>query len=183
MEGLDYFTPEEQLEKPGILKEASRMFADTFGFKSDSFIANCYIWDSLQEQELAKSGVRLLQGISNQILPTSNDGNSYRRHYMGQKNNFGQFYLTRNAFFEPSIDRGKNCVEECLGRIRLAFRWGKPAIIASHRLNYIGFIDSRNRDTNLRDLKVLLEQIVHNWPDVEFMSTDQLLPNYLEKSE
>jgi len=43
-----------------------------------------------------------------------------------------------------------------------------------HRLNVIGAIDVKNRKDNLFLLKNLLTQIANRWPEVEFMSTDEL---------
>ena len=50
----------------------------------------------------------------------------------------------------------------------------RPAIISSHRLNFIGAIETINRDNHLIELKILLNNIVKQWPDVEFISSDQL---------
>lgn len=80
----------------------------------------------------------------------------------------------RNAFFEPSQYPSLDPVDECLHRINLAFRWGKAAVICAHRLNFIGSIDKTNTDRNLPMFKELLQRIVKQWPDVEFMSSDKL---------
>jgi hypothetical protein len=58
--------------------------------------------------------------------------------------------------------------------IKTAFRWHKPAIISSHRVNYIGAINPANRDNGLLLLSRLLLEIIRIWPDVEFMTTPQL---------
>ena len=50
----------------------------------------------------------------------------------------------------------------------------RPAIISSHRVNYVGFLDERNRDKNLKLLKTLLDKILNKWPDVEFLSSDEM---------
>ena len=94
---------------------------------------------------------------------------------MGQKNKFGQQYLIRNAFFEPSIEPSKDWVTDCLSRINIAFRWKKPAIIGCHRLNFIGAIHEENRTNNLAQFKILLQEIVKRWPEVEFSTSDQVL--------
>lgn len=65
-------------------------------------------------------------------------------------------------------------VSDCLRRIKIAFKWGKPAIIGSHRVNYIGFIDESNRERNLKLLKLLLGEITRIWPDVEFLDSSEL---------
>jgi len=178
MEGLDYLSEEERKSKESVLKEGMALFEEIMGYKSLSFIANCYIWDESAEKALSELGVEYLQGISNQCIPQidkyGNHSLKYKSHYFGQKNKFGQRYLFRNAFFEPSLDSKTDFVEDCLQRIDIAFKCKKPAIIGSHRLNYIGFIDENNRTKNLNQLKTLLEEIVKRWPSVEFVSTDQL---------
>jgi hypothetical protein len=59
-------------------------------------------------------------------------------------------------------------------QIEAAFRWNRPAIISSHRVNFCGHIDPANRAKGLGDLRVLLKKIVEKWPDVEFMSAGEL---------
>ena len=58
--------------------------------------------------------------------------------------------------------------------IKAAFFWKKPAIISTHRLNYIGKIHPYNRKKNLELLKGLLNKIILKWHDVEFLTSDQL---------
>ena len=97
-----------------------------------------------------------------------------KRHYLGQRSKNGQRYLVRNCFFEPSENQYKSWVESCLREIDISFRWRKPAIISIHRVNFIGFINPKNRDLNLPQFEQLLYEILKKWPDVEFMTSDQL---------
>jgi hypothetical protein len=41
-------------------------------------------------------------------------------------------------------------------------------------VNFIGFIDPKNRERNLSLFASLLKEIVKRWPDAEFMSSDEL---------
>jgi len=110
------------------------------------------------------------------------DGKGKVRHrYMTNswKNEFGQMYYYRNSCFEPTYS--KNSVNFCLDQIKNAFRWHKPAIICSHRVNYIGFLDPSNRDKGLKELRTLLQQIVKRWPDVEFISSNDYAKILFEK--
>jgi hypothetical protein len=178
MEGLDFFSIKEKESKKIIITEALSYFKKYFGFDSKSFIANCYIWDKSIEKTLAELGVLYLQGMANQIIPMLNNNihsHQFKKHYLGQKNKFGQQYLIRNAFFEPTLVPDADAVNDCLQRINIAFRWGKPAIIGIHRLNFIGSIHEDNRTNNLRSFEVLLKLIVKRWPDVEFVSSDQVI--------
>jgi hypothetical protein len=152
------------------------LFEKIWGFSSKSFIASCYIWNSDIEKTLYQNGVKYIQGIVYQSIPTLSSKKPYNKkyHYQGQKNSYGQRYLVRNAFFEPCELIDSDFVNDCLHRISLAFKRNKPAVIGSHRKNFIGFIDPSNRDCNLRMFKTLLTEIIHRWPDVEFMTSDKL---------
>jgi hypothetical protein len=80
----------------------------------------------------------------------------------------------RNCFFEPSLDPGFNWVDDCLRRMKIIFLWGKPAIIGSHRINFIGSLNEENRKKNLKALEFMLRSILKTWPEVEFITTDVL---------
>ena len=99
---------------------------------------------------------------------------SYRIYKQGGKNRFNQRYFIRNCIFEPLLKPYNNYVESCLKEIEIAFKWNKPANISSHRVNFAGKIDPKVRDSGVKDLKRLLKGIVQRWPDVEFMSSNEL---------
>lgn len=175
MEVLDYNSPDDLLKMKESLAEGLDLFERIFGFRSRSFIPPCYTWDSNVEETLYLNGVRFIQGLVVQLVPTGSFGNYKKKyHFFGKRNNLGQFYLIRNCFFEPSLSRNSDPVDECMNRINIAFRWMKPAVIGSHRINYMGSLDERNRKDNLKLFKDLLERIIKKWPDVEFMTSDQL---------
>jgi hypothetical protein len=165
-----------EIEKQkGIIRDGLRLFEDIFGYKSNSFIANNFIWSPELNQTLYNGGVRTLQGMKYQLLPKldrKKRGKIY--NYTGKKNELNQTYIIRNCVFEPSQLPESDNVGSCLREIEIAFLWRKPAIISSHRLNFIGFIDEKNRKENLVLLNDLLKKIIRKWPDVEFMSSDEL---------
>ncbi|MBA6153391.1 hypothetical protein [Gelidibacter maritimus] len=82
--------------------------------------------------------------------------------------------LVRNVVFEPTTPRITNWVDFSFKQIEAAFKMKKPANISSHRVNFCGHIDEENRKVGLSALKQLLDKIVNRWPDVEFISADQL---------
>ena len=176
MEVLDYNTPDDLFQMKESLKEGLDLFENIFGFRSKSFIPPCYAWDSEVEETLAKNGVKYIQGLFVQSVPTGTfEVYKNKYHFLGNKNKHGQYYLVRNCFFEPSLaENNSNPVEECLRRINIAFNWNKPAIISSHRINFMGSLDPKNREVNLKLLDSLLKKIIKRWPDVEFMTSDQL---------
>lgn len=185
MDALDADSKEELETKPGIIREGLELFRKIWGFRSASFIAPCYIWDTALETVLAQGGVQYLQGMVIQLEPLAEPGYQYKKkyHYQGQQNKSGQHYLVRNAFFEPSTNPAFDWIGDCLNRIEVAFRWKKPAIISMHRLNFMGGLRPENRATNLLLLSKLLHQIVQRWPETEFMSTAQLGDLMSKKNE
>jgi len=162
-------------QKKSIIK-GCELFENIFGYRSRSFIANNFIWSSSLNATLLKAGVKYLQGMKYQKMPLN--GNKKRkmvRHYLGEQNKLGQYYLVRNCSFEPSQREAKfDNVGECMKDISNAFFWNKPAIISSHRLNYIGYLDANNKNQNLILLEKLLNKIVSTWPEVEFLTSNQL---------
>ena len=175
MEVLDYNTPADL----GLMKEALSdglsMFEQIYGFRSKSFIPPCYTWNSEIEEVLSANGVKYIQGLFIQSVPTGTfEIYKKKYHFLGSRNAFGQYYLVRNCFFEPSLSNVNDPVGECLSRINIAFRWHKPAVISAHRINFIGSLHEKNRADNLRLLHELLKRIIEIWPDVEFMTSEQL---------
>ena len=178
-EYLDAFAVEsyeEQLHLREILSEGLVLFQLLMGYQSRTCIAPCYTWDSDVEEVLSEHGVRAIQGMIIQWVPVYGAEGLYRKnyHYTGQRNLQAQSYLVRNCFFEPTLTSGTDPVSDCLARIKTAFAWHRPAIISAHRLNFMGFLNSSNRDKNLNLLEELLLAITKRWPDVEFLSSDQL---------
>lgn len=157
-----------------MLADGLKLFEIMFGYKSKTFIAPNYIWHPEVESQLHSSGIEALQGGSSHLIPGGHETNRLIRHKLGEYNSWNQNYLIRNAEFEPSGDQKKDWLKSCLNEIEVAFMWNKPAIIGSHRVNYIGFIDESNRIKNLQLLNQLLSIMLKKWPNIEFMSSDQL---------
>jgi hypothetical protein len=72
------------------------------------------------------------------------------------------------------VQPGRDWVDSCLFDISTAFRWHKPAIISSHRVNYIGALYRENRDNGLIQLEALLREIMKSWPDARFVTSAEL---------
>ena len=174
-------SPEDLQYHQNSIEEGLDLFEIIWGFKSKSFTAPCYIWSKTMETILNDKKIELIQGSSFQLEPRI--GYKHKRifHFSGEKNSFGQRYNIRNCIFEPISNPNIDWIDACLKQIQTAFNWHKPAVINSHRLNYIGNIDKSNRDNNLKLLKTLLFEIKKKWPDVEFMSSDNLMDLIINK--
>ncbi|MCH7412048.1 hypothetical protein MM213_01020 [Belliella sp. R4-6] len=157
------------------IKEGLRLFEDTWGFPSTSVIAPCYTWGDETEREWAAAGVKYIQGARAQKKSyIGKDQTTVSRHYMGEQSKYGMIYMIRNVSFEPVTAAQKDWVNSALKEVDTAFRWGKPAVISTHRINYIGALLPENRKRNLHLLFLFLETLLKKYPDVEFVSSDEL---------
>lgn len=158
-----------------ILTDAYKDFEKLFGFKSKTFIAPNYSWNEEVEQITAKLGITHLQGTSTQRVPDSKLNRLVlKKNYLGKKNKYDQKYLIRNVSFEPFTNQNVDWVSKALIEIKNAFLWHKPVIISMHRVNFVGGINPLNRETNLTKFNELLNRIDKIWPEVEYLSSDEL---------
>ena len=157
--------------------EGLELFENIFGYKSTTFIANNYTWSSKLDAVLKEHGVIGFQGMKYQKEPINNNEKRIKKEvYTGKENNLKQLYLVRNCIFEPAhFNSSFNSVGECLKQMEQAFFFKKPAIISSHRLNFIGQLSRENRNSTIKQFETLLASITEKWPDVEFLSSDELV--------
>ena len=156
-----------------VIKDGLVLFEKLFGYKASFFVPPNGPFNNALEITAAEAGIKFMSGskIQNESLGL---GKTRRRfHYLGQRNRFNQYYLTRNCFFEPS-QPGLDWVNNCLSEMVIAFRWQKPVIISSHRVNYIGVLNESNREKGLMQLKELLTAALIRWPEIEFITSAEL---------
>lgn len=156
-----------------VLESGLDLFEQLFGYKARYFVPPNGPFNNSLEKTVAQKGIDYLfaSKVQEEVL---GEGKTKKRYYwLGKKNVYGQTYMSRNCFFEPSLE-GVDWVTSCLKDIERAFRWKKPAVISSHRVNFIGGLNPKNRETSLIEFKKLLNAIVVNWPEVEFKSSAEL---------
>lgn len=172
---FDFKSLEQEKEVNAIAEDGLNIFKQLFGYNSESFIAPNYVWSKSLEDVIHKNGVKYIQGTSVRNQPILGE-NNYKmvNRYLGQKNDNSQINLVRNVIFEPSSNINKDWINFSLSQIDSAFKLNKPAIISSHRVNFIGRINPINRDKNILMTKNLFKEISKKWPDVEFMNSVQL---------
>ena len=171
----DYTTEDGYQEVATSIKEGLHIFRELYGFNSKTAIAPSYTWNRRIEKLLAAEGVLGLQGIARRKNPRGGKNLLFSNlRYTGRKNAFKQTNLVRNAFFEPSHSEVFGA-EICLKRIEDAFEKGIPAIVGTHRVNFMGGADQENRDKNLEAFDGVLKQLVLKYPDIEFRASDELI--------
>lgn len=177
MASYDYQTEEEHNFIQNSIKEGLQMFEHVFGFPSKTSIAPCYVWNEQIENDFAASGV---MGIQSSYIQQKNNKGEHVRIWqkMGNSNKLNQKYFIRNVLFEPSLSNKIKWVDKAMESIAVAFFWGKPAIIGSHRINYVAGLSSENRNNTLKLLDELLKRVIQKWPDIKFINSQQLLEQY-----
>lgn len=170
---FDLFDPKDLTFQESVIKDGLVLFENIFGYKASYFVPPNGPFNNTLEKVAAEGGIKYMYASKMQLEPLSNGKTRKVIHWMGQRNQYNQTYLTRNCFFEPSQE-GKDWVNECLDNISIAFRWQKPAVISSHRVNYIGALYPENREKGLKQLSKLLNSILQKWPDVEFCTSAEL---------
>jgi len=165
----------KDLENHGsIVGDAVTIFQSLFNYYPRTFVAPNFVWSSHLESHLANHEIKVIKSSRIQLAPNLANGYIKKRHFTGQRNRHEQVYIVRNCLFEPSFFNKIDWISVCMRNIQNAFLWNTPAIIGTHRLNYIGSIVENNRKNNLRLLSELLKSIVTKWPEVEFLSSSQL---------
>lgn len=158
-----------------ILRDGIERFEKVFGFRSLTFTPPAQKLNPSLEHELWPSGILTLDrpfvqrrkcGLSKK-LPRLNFPSPPRAMQTGT--------IVRTVSFEPCQATYSDPVGHALAQIDRAFRASKPAVVSSHRANFAGHIEPSNRRNGLMALKELLQRIVLLWPDVCFVSADELV--------
>ena len=171
---FDFWEIAENENFASIIADGLDCFEKVYGYRSNYFTPPVYsIHDSLFKT-LKENGIKYIDlGLVRKAHLGQNQFKT-EFNYIGKKTKGGLTTIVRNVVFEPTEDRGMDWVAFTMRQIEAAFRWNKPAIISSHRVNFCGHIDPINREKGLSALKKLLDEITRKWPEVEFMAADEL---------
>lgn len=170
---FDVSDPAEIETHHSIVRDGLDLFEKLMGYRARFFVPPNGPINNSVEQTAAACGIAFMSASKVQHEALGLGKTRRRLHYLGQRNIYGQRYITRNCFFEPS-QPGRNWVESCLNEISIAFRWHKPAVISSHRVNFVGGLQEENRRNGLEQLELLLQNILRRWPETEFMTSEEL---------
>lgn len=172
---FDLDAKDEILAQAEIISSGLELFESLFGYRGTLFTAPSLVFNTSLETTLSKNGIALVDAPKIQKMPQGNGNKETRINYIGKKTTAqNQFYITRNAVFEPNISTGEEAINSCLRDITQAFNCGKPVIVSNHRAAFVGGIDPQNRRDGLKALEKLLEEVLKRWPEVEFVSAKEL---------
>ena len=170
---FDFVNNDDLNYQKEVIVTGLRLFKMLFGYPAVYFVPPNGPFSSTLEVTCADEGIKYLSASKIQTEPLGQGRTTKKLHWLGQTNRAGLIYLSRNCYFEPGLPE-QDWVDSCLYDISVAFRWHKPAVISSHRVNYVGALDRKNRDIGLEQLSSLLNQIMIKWPDAEFITSAEL---------
>ncbi len=168
----------DEITLKASIDEGLKFFKDQFGYHPLTVVAPRHVWDQTAERILKNNGIKVIQS-ANYRLKTIWQGNGKQYLYTGQKSEAGIRYTCRNAYFEPAYGK-TDWVGQVLKKAHLAFTIGIPLIISSHRINFSGGIETQNRQNTLHQFTNLIDKLIAAYPDVDFLSTDDLVNNYIK---
>jgi hypothetical protein len=178
-----YFTSEEQMPYlKNSIREGIKVFRTIFGFTPKVFAPSNSIFHEDFEEDLAESGVKYLTMALRSAYPVAGGGLKYRNLHPGKASREGLHYYMRNCAFEPTSEDYQG-LDLTLRQIEAAFRWRKPAMISTHRVNFVGGMSITNREKGIVELEKLLQEIVRRFPKVEFLSSSKALEHLSSKSK
>jgi hypothetical protein len=165
-----YFDSEESFHFLNhSLKEGIHLFRETFGKNPAVFNPPNGMFHTDFYGTLAEMKVKTISTKHFRKQPGKGGTIESKYFTFGKKSHEGIVHFVSNAAFEP-VNPDYKGIEQVMGQIKTAFRWRKPALINTHRVNYVAGRDLNNREKGLNELSKLLKRISSEWPDVEFMS-------------
>ena len=158
-----------------IIADGLKLFEQVFGFRSETFTPPAQKLHTDLYPFVEAQGVRAIDKPLHCVRRLDRDKTVREFNRLGRRRGQGHVSIVRNVVFEPNNDPSFDAVGHALNQVATAFRWRKPAIISSHRVNFCGHIEEENRRFGLDALRRLLQGIAQRCPDVQFISADELV--------
>ena len=170
---FDYINPVDLDYHKEVISTGLDLFSELFGYRASYFVPPNGPFSSNLETALVRNGIKYISMPRIHNEPVGFGRRKKRFNWMGKTTRYGLKVITRNCFFEPAIP-GKDWVDSCLSEISASFRWHSPAVLSTHRVNYVGRLSGVNRERGLNQLSILLVRIIQKWPEAEFITSDEL---------
>lgn len=172
----------QDLDSQGeILLDGLKLFQEIFGFVSRTFTPPAQILHPKLHSLALQGGVLAIDRPLRDRVPPGARGPKREMNFLGASSRNSPLKFVRNVVFEPGSRPDSSSVSRAIDMISAAFYWNKPAIVSSHRVNFSGHIEPANRKQGLLALRTLLTEILRRWPDVEFITANQLCMMMLEE--
>jgi hypothetical protein len=156
------------------INEGVTILNKTFNQQTSYFLPPNGPYHLSLNQTLVDNGIKYIGLAKLHSNPLESKWYQKKLFWLGKKTKEGLTVITRNVMFEPSSPKYQSWVEPALNQIEEAFKNNKPAVISTHRANYVSTLNPKNSHNGLHQLKTLLHQIKSKWPEVEFITSSEL---------
>ncbi|WP_194778187.1 hypothetical protein [Pararhodonellum marinum] len=167
-----FYNKDEIQDFPNILTSGIKCFQEVFGFKPNSFTPPAQQFPKELESSLLDLGIENLDKPFYRSRHLGEGKFKKEFNFLGVNKATGLTDIVRNVVFEPCENRGFDWINYTFQQIEAAFNMGKAAIISSHRVNFCGHIDPKNREKGILALKELLKKVERKWPEIEFLNME-----------
>jgi len=154
------------------VQEEIAAFTELFSQSPTVAVPPTFIWTPEVERAWAAGGIRFVVTPGRRYTgrnPQGQPANVDRQMLNGEIGDGGVRYLVRDIYFEPTFGHQ---AERALMEIRKRYRLGRPALLETHRFNFLGEKSVHQR--SLHELERLLSSLLRELPDVRFMSAEEL---------
>jgi len=165
------------------LVDGINLFKSLFNYTPTVFCPSNGVFHDDFKTLLSNAGVKATVESGVRKVPDGNGGSYTKRKFIFGKHE-KQYHLlrySRNVTFEPTRDGIDKSVSRAFAQMEFAFRWNKPVVVATHRVNFGGGFFEENRRVGLKALALLISKAQKRWPNLEFMSSSELTNLILEK--
>jgi hypothetical protein len=171
---FDFWDISENAEYITDIRQGIKDFEKVFGITPTCFTPPATVVHKSLLPVLHENGIKLLDAKTIGINHKGLGKYCYNYNYTGKSIENDLQIVVRNVMFEPTMNYQTNWINSAVDQISAAFKWGKPAVISSHRVNFAGHIDPKNRKIGIEALRLLLKAINNRWPETEFITVNQL---------
>lgn len=172
---FDFYDFKENEGFKDIITDGLNQFEKVFGYRAEYFNPPAAKFSSSLHETLSRNGIKYMDAARFHSEHLGSGKYKRKYYYTGKKNSSGITFMVKNCVFEPVNNPSMDWSQFCLNQIETAFKWNAPANIGTHRINFCGNVEPENRKNGLTHLKNLLKKIVAKWPDVEFMTSVELM--------
>lgn len=162
--------------EPGLIAAAVnqeiRLFEACFDRLPAVAVPPTFVWSAPVERAWSAGGVRFIITPGRRYTGRDASGRPAfvdRRMLNGDMAASGCTYLVRDVYFEPALGHR---AEAALETVSNRFRLGRPALVETHRFNFVG--DAADMARNLEETERLLATALARIPSLRFMSSEEL---------
>lgn len=163
------------------ISEETAAWQAVFGLPAKVVVPPTFVWTKEVEAAWVKAGVEVIVTPGRRFTqrdavgqPEAPEGPIHNGQRAGER----ACYLVRDIYFEPLLGHAP---WRALEAAEQRFRLGRPALLETHRSNFIA--DEAGCQKSLERLEELLLDAARRWPELVFLAPEVLAGIYRERPE